>query len=75
MVLNWKSFQGYPLKLEFVKAPFLVLHFSHNTFLTLLMLSVILLSLLMILPFTLSVPRHLIMLQPLKLVCELKSGL
>ena len=35
--------------LEFLKAPFLVLHFSYYTLMTLLMLSVILLSMLMIL--------------------------
>ena len=47
--------------LEFVKAPFLVLHFSYYTLITfLMMLSVILLSMLMILILILSVIRHLI---------------
>ena len=49
------------LMLEFLKAPFLVLHFSCYILMTfLMMLSVILLSMLMILLFTLSVIRHLI---------------
>ena len=49
------------LMLEFLKAPFLVLHFSCCKLLTFLMiLSVILLSMLMILLSTLSVIRHLI---------------
>ena len=49
------------LILEFLKAPFLVLHFSYYTLMTfLMMLSVILLSMLMILLFILSVTRHLI---------------
>ena len=49
------------LMLEFLKAPFLVLHFSYYTLMTfLMMLSVILLSMLMILLSTLSVIRHLI---------------
>ena len=49
------------LMLEFLKAPFLVLHFSCYTFMTFLtMLSVTLLSMLMILLFILSVTRHLI---------------
>ena len=47
--------------LEFLKALFLVLHFSHYTLMTfLMMLCVILLSMLMILLSTLSVIRHLI---------------
>ena len=47
--------------LEFLKAPFLVLHFSYYTLMTfLMMLSVILLSMLMILLSILSVIRHLI---------------
>ena len=46
---------------EFLKAPFLVLHFSYYTLMTfLMMLSVILLSMLMILLSVLSVIRHLI---------------
>ena len=49
------------LMLEFLKAPFLVLHFSCYTLMTFLtMLSVILLSMLMILLSVLSVIRHLI---------------
>ena len=49
------------LMLEFFKAPFLVLHFSYYTLITfLMMLSVILLSMLMILPSILSLVRHLI---------------
>ena len=47
--------------LEFLKVPFLVLHFSYNTLMTFLMMwSVILLSVLMILLSVLSVIRHLI---------------
>ena len=49
------------LMLEFLKAPFLVLHFSYYTVMTfLMMLSVILLSMLMILVSILSVIRHVI---------------
>ena len=49
------------LMLEFLKAPFLVLHFSYYTLMTfLMMLSVILLSMLMILLSTLNLIRHLI---------------
>ena len=49
------------LMLEFLKAPFLVLHFSYYTSMTfLMMLSVILLSVMMILLSILSVIRHLI---------------
>ena len=49
------------LMLEFLRAPFLVLHFSYYTLLTfLMMLSVILLSILMILLSILSTMRHLI---------------
>ena len=49
------------LMLEFLKAPFLVVHFSCYRFITfLIMLSVILLSVLMILLSILSVIRHLI---------------
>ena len=49
------------LMLGFLKAPFLVLHFSYYTLMTfLMMLSVILLSMLMILLSILSVIRHLI---------------
>ena len=49
------------LMLEFLKVPFLVLHFSYYTLMTfLMMLSVILLSMLMILLSILTVIRHLI---------------
>ena len=49
------------LMLEFLEAPYLVLHFSYYTLMTLLMmLSVILLSMLMILLSILNVIRHLI---------------
>ena len=49
------------LMLEFLKAPFLVLHFSYYTLMTFLTtFSVILLSMLMILLSILSVMRHLI---------------
>ena len=49
------------LMLEFLKAPFLVLHFSYYTLMTFLTtLSITLLSMLMILLSSLSVIRHLI---------------
>ena len=49
------------LMLDFLKGPFLVLHFSYYTLMTFLtVLSVILLSMLMILLSILSVIRHLI---------------
>ena len=49
------------LMLEFLKAPFLVLHFSYYTLMTfLVMLSVILLYMLMILVCTVSVIIHLV---------------
>ena len=61
MVLDGKSSQEFQLMLEFLKAPFLVLHFSCCTLLTfLMMISVILLSMLSIVLFVLSVIRHLI---------------
>ena len=64
LVLDGKSSQEYPnihLMLEFLKAPFLVLHSSYYTLITfVMMLSVILLSMLMILLSILSVIRHLI---------------
>ena len=54
-------YKNIQLMLEFLKAPFLVLHFSYYTIMAFLMiLSVILLSMLMILLSTLSVIRHLI---------------
>ena len=48
------------LMLEFLKVPFLVLHFSSYILMTFLMLPVILLSMLMILLSNLSAIRHLI---------------
>ena len=67
-----KSFQ---LMLEFLKAPFLVLHFSYYTLLTfLVMLSVILLSMRMILLSTLKCDQ-VSDLQQLQLVSELESDL
>ena len=48
------------LMLEFLKAQFLVLHFSYYTLMIFLMLSVILLSMLMIMLSILSVLRHLV---------------
>ena len=59
VVLDEKSSQEIQLMREFLKAPFLVLHFSYyTTFLT--MLSVILLFMLMILLSILGLIRHLI---------------
>ena len=60
--LFWmEGFQNIQLMLEFLKAPFLVLHFSYYTLMTYFtMLSVILLSMLMILLSILSEIRHLI---------------
>ena len=53
-------YKNIQLMLEFLKAPFLVLHFSYYTLMTfLMMLSVILLSMVMILLSILSVIRHL----------------
>ena len=60
---------------EFLKAPFLVLHFSCYTLMTFLtMLSVILLSMLMILLFILSVTRDLICGNNLNWLVNLASG-
>ena len=54
-------YKNIQLMLEFLKGPILVLHFSYCTLRDFLMvLSVILLSMLMILPSTLDVIRHLI---------------
>ena len=59
------------LMLEFLKAPFLVLHFSCSTLMTFLtMLSVLLLSMLIIILFALNVTR-----QQLELASELESNL
>ena len=56
-----KHHKNIQLMLEFLKAPFLILHFSYYTLMTfLMMLSVILQSMLMILLSILSVIRHLI---------------
>ena len=52
--------KSFHLMMEFLKAPFLALHFSNYTLMTFLMLSVILLSMLMILLSTLIVIKHLI---------------
>ena len=60
VVLDGKSSQEYLVMREFLKAPFLVLHFSYYTLMVFLMLSVILLSMLMILLSVLSVIGHLI---------------
>ena len=59
------------LMLEFLKGPFLVLHFSYYTLMTFLMLSVILLSMLMILLSILSAISH----QQLELASELEFDL
>ena len=62
------------LMLEFLKAPFLILYFSYSTLMTfLMMISVILLSMLMVLLFTLSVIRD--MWQQLEMPDELESDL
>ena len=61
VVLDEKSSQEYPVNAGVPQGSILVLHFSYCTLLTFLMiLSVILLSMLMILLFTLSVIRNLI---------------
>ena len=53
--------KNIPLMLEFLKAPFLVLHFSYCTIMTFMkMLSVKLLSMLVILLSSLNMIRHLI---------------
>ena len=63
------------LMLEFLKGPFLVLHFSYYALMTfLMMLSVILLSILMMLLSTLSVISHLIY-GNIQLASELQSDL
>ena len=57
----WSLHMNIKLMLEFLKAPFLVLHFSYCTLMNFFMiLSVILLSMLMILLSVLIVIRHLI---------------
>ena len=61
MVLVGKSSQEYPVNAGVPLGSILVLNFSYETLMTLLMiLSVILLSLLMILLSTLNLIRHLI---------------
>ena len=61
VVLNGRSSQEFQLMGEFLKASFLVLHFSYYTLMVFLtILSVILLSMLMILLSILSVIRRLI---------------
>ena len=68
MVLDGKSSQEYPVNAEFLKTPFLVLHFSCYTLMAfLMMLSVILLSMLKILLSILGVIKQ--------LAFELKSDL
>ena len=58
---NRKSSQDYPVNTGVLKAPFVVLRFSHYTLRTfLLILSVMLLSMVMILLSNLNVIRHLI---------------
>ena len=63
------------LLLEFLKALFLVLHFSYYILMTFLMLSVILLFMLMILISILSVIRQFDLRQQLELAYELESDL
>ena len=79
MVLDGKSSQEYPVNaaLEFLKAQFLVLHFSYRILMTfLIMLSVIMLSRLLKLFSILSVIRHLIGgNNPTELASELESDL
>ena len=61
VVLDGKSSQEYPVNAGVPQGSFLVLHFSYYTLMAfLMMLSVILLSILMILPSVLSVIRHVI---------------
>ena len=61
MVLDGKSSQEYPVMMEFLNGPFLVLNFSYYILMTFrIILSVILVSMLMILTSTLNVVRHLI---------------
>ena len=52
--------KNIPLMLEFLKVPFLVLHFSYYTVMTFLMMLSVMLSMLMRLLSTLNVIRHLI---------------
>ena len=59
VVLDRKSLQEYQLMLDFLKAPFLVLHISYYTLMIFLMLSVILLSMLILLSI-LCLIRHVI---------------
>ena len=63
MALNNSKFEVHKniqIILEFLKAPFLVQHFSYYTWMTLMMLSVVLPSMLMILLSTISMIWHLI---------------
>ena len=75
-MLMGSLYKNIQLMLEFLKAVFLVLHFSYYTLMTFVMLSVILLSMLMILLSILSVIRHLVCcsnfnwLLNLNLICE-----
>ena len=73
IVLDGKSSQEYPLMLEFLKGPFLFLHFSYYRLMTFLMLlRVILLSMLMMLLSTNEVSD---LLEQLELTSELESDL
>ena len=64
------------LMLEFLTAPFLVLHFSYYTLMIFpMMLSVILLTVLMILLFNLSLNQAFILWSQLELAAELESDL
>ena len=61
MVLDGKLHKNIQLMLEFLKAPFMFLHFYYYTLMTfMMMLSVMLLSMLIILLSILGVIRHLI---------------
>ena len=60
VVLDRKSLEECLVIMVFLKAPFLILHFSYCISITCLMSSVILLSMLIILPSALRVTSHLI---------------
>ena len=74
VVLDEKSSKEYPVNMEFLKAPFLVLHFSHYILMTfLMMLFPILLSMLMILLYRCDKASELW--QQLELASEIESDL
>ena len=76
VVLDGKSSKNTQLLYEFLKAPFLVLHFSYYILMTfLIILSVMLLSVQMILFSTLSMIRPSDLLQQLELALELEFHL